>query len=115
VPGREQSQPREGEQEKSVELKLEVPPSAIDEVARLPWLREASKGPATREELVTVKSERRKHNFSLRVRHAGGTASIKALTKGARAIGKLQRKLKPVFETVIERTAFPIHSRNADP
>ncbi len=30
------------------------------------------------------------------------------------ANGKLKRKLKPIFETVIERTTFPIHSKNAD-
>ena len=149
---REQSQPREGEHMgREVELKLEVPPSAIDEVARLPWLSEASKGPATREELVTVyfdtaKSKLRKHGLTLRVRHAGENRvqTIKALTEGARgasgrdeweeriagdtpdlklakgtaleplATRKLQRKLKPVFETVIERTAFPIHSGDAD-
>ena len=76
---------------REVELKLEVPPSAIDEVARLPWLSEASKGPATREELVTVyfdtaKSKLRKHGLTLRVRHAGENRvqTIKALTEGAR-------------------------------
>lgn len=136
---------------REVELKLEVPPSAIDEVARLPWLSEASKGPATREELVTVyfdtaKSKLRKHGLTLHVRHAGENRvqTIKALTEGARgasgrdeweeriagdtpdlklakgtaleplATRKLQRKLKPAFETVIERTAFPIHSGDAD-
>src|SRR5215472_1467210 len=132
---------------REVELKLEVPSSAIDEVAHLPWLSEVSKGPATREKLVTVyfdtaKSKLRKHGLVLRVRHAGenGVQTIKALNKGARgafgrdeweqriagdtpdlrlaegtaleplASKKLQRKLKPMFETVVERTAFPIHS-----
>ena len=117
----------------------------------MPWLSEASKGPATREELVTVyfdtaKSKLRKHGLTLRVRHAGENRvqTIKALTEGARgasgrdeweeriagdtpdltlakgtaleplATRKLKRKLKPVFETVIERIAFPIHSGDAD-
>jgi inorganic triphosphatase YgiF len=149
---RQQSQPREDENMgREVELKLEVPPSAIDAVARLPWLSEVSKGPATHKELVTVyfdtaKSKLRKHGLALRVRHAGGNRvqTIKALDKGARAgfgrdeweeriagdtpnlklaegtaleplaTKKLERKLKPVFETVVERTAFPIHSGDAD-
>ena len=29
---------------REVELKLEVPPAAIDEVARVPWLSEVSNG-----------------------------------------------------------------------
>jgi inorganic triphosphatase YgiF len=78
---------------REVELKLELPPTAIDEVARLPWLSEVSKGPATREELVTVyfdtaKSKLRKHGLALRIRHTGENRvqTIKALQKGARGV-----------------------------
>jgi len=136
---------------REVELKLEVPPSAVDEVARLAWLSEEANGPAKRERLVTVyfdtaKSKLRKHGLALRVRHSGGSRlqTIKALQKSARgAFGRdeweeriagdrpnlklakgtvleplttkrLQRKLKPVFETVVERAVFPIHSGEAD-
>jgi inorganic triphosphatase YgiF len=136
---------------REVELKLQVPPSAIDEVARLPWLSEVTGGPAKREKLVTVyfdtaKSKLRKHGLALRVRHSGSNRlqTIKALRKGDRgpfgrdeweeriaddkpnlklakgtaleplATKKLQRKLRPVFETVVERAAFPIRSAQAD-
>ena len=37
-----------------IELKLELPRAAADEVARLPWLRELACGPARHEKLVTV-------------------------------------------------------------
>jgi len=136
---------------REVELKLEVPPSAIDEVARLPWLSEVASGPVKHEKLVTVyfdtaKSKLRQHGLALRVRHIGAdrVQTIKALQKGARgafgrdeweeriagdkpnlklakgtaleplATKKLQRKLKPVFETVVDRAAFPLHSGEAD-
>jgi len=136
---------------REVELKLEGPPSAVDQVASLPWLNEVTSGPAKREKLVTVyfdtvKSKLRKHGLALRVRHSGANRvqTIKALQKGARgafgrdeweesitgdnpdlklakgtaleplATKKLQRKLKPVFETVVERAAFPIRSNEAD-
>lgn len=136
---------------REVELKLEVPPSAIDEVERLPWLSEVASGPAKREKLVTVyfdtgKSKLRKHGLALRARHSGVNRlqTIKAVQKGARsafdrdeweeriagdkpnlklakgtaleplATTKLRRKLKPVFETVVERAAFPIRSGEAD-
>ncbi len=136
---------------REVELKLEVPPSAIDKVARLPWLSEVSDGPVKCEKLVTVyfdtaKSELRGHGLTLRVRHAGENRlqTIKALKKGPRgafgrdeweeriagdtpdlklakgtvleplATKKLRRRLKSVFETVVERTTFPIHSEEAD-
>src|SRR5215469_4257565 len=136
---------------REVELKLEVPPSAIDEVARLPWLSDVASGPVKHEKLVTVyfdtaKSKLRQHGLALRVRHSGTNRlqTIKAVQKGARgAFGrdeweeriagdkpnlklakgtaleplakkKLQRKLKPVFETVVERAAFPIRSGEAD-
>jgi len=61
---------------REVELKLEVPPSAMDEVARLPWLSEVASGPAKHEKLVTVyfdtaKSKLRQHGLALRVRHIG--------------------------------------------
>jgi hypothetical protein len=39
---------------REVELKLTVPPSEIDEIVRLPWLREISKGAPKCEKLVTV-------------------------------------------------------------
>jgi triphosphatase len=39
---------------------------------------------------------------------AQGTALEPLATK------RLRRKLKPIFETVVERTTFPIHSENAD-
>jgi inorganic triphosphatase YgiF len=39
---------------REIELKLEVLPSAIDKVARLPWLNEVANGPAKSEKLVTV-------------------------------------------------------------
>jgi inorganic triphosphatase YgiF len=129
---------------REVELKLEDPSSAVDEVARLPWLSEVTNGQAKREKLVTVyfdtpKSKLRKHGLVLRIRHSGSNRlqTIKALQKGARgsfgrneweeriagdkpvlklangtaleplATKKLQRKLKPAFETVVERAAFP--------
>jgi len=76
---------------REVELKLQVPPSAIDEVARLPWLSEVTSGPAQREKLVTVyfdtaKSKLRHHGLALRVRHSGTNRlqTIKAVQKGAR-------------------------------
>ena len=39
---------------REVELKLEVPASAVDEVARQPWLKEVSNGAPKCEKLVTV-------------------------------------------------------------
>src|SRR6516162_4388483 len=76
---------------REVELKLEVPPSAIDEVARLPWLSEVASGPVKCEKLVTVyfdtaKSKLREHGLALRVRHIGKNRlqTIKALKKGSR-------------------------------
>jgi inorganic triphosphatase YgiF len=76
---------------REVELKLEVPPSAIDEVTNLPWLREISDGPVKCEKLVTVyfdtaKSKLREHGLALRVRHIGKNRlqTIKALKKGSR-------------------------------
>ena len=132
---------------REVELKLEVPVSAIDGVARLPWLREISTDASKCEQLVSVyfdtaKSKLREHGLMLRVRHAGENRlqTIKADKKGARgafgrdeweekidsdmpnlkladgtaleplATNKLQRKLKPIFETVVERATFPILS-----
>jgi inorganic triphosphatase YgiF len=134
-----------------VELELEVPSSALGEVALLPWLSEMSSGAANTEKLVTVyfdtaKSKLREHGLTLRVRHAGNDRlqTIKALDNGARgAMGrgewekriasdepdlklaegtpleqlitkKLRRKLKPVFETVVERIAIPVHSGDAE-
>ena len=77
--------------DREVELKLAVPPSAIDEVARLPWLREISHGPVRCEKLVTVyfdtaRSKLREHGLALRVRHTGKNRlqTIKALKKDAR-------------------------------
>jgi inorganic triphosphatase YgiF len=132
---------------REVELRLEVPPSAIDEVTRLPWLSDVANSQAKHEKLVTVyfdtaKSKLRKHGLALRVRHVGNhrIQTITALKQGARgafdrneweqritsdkpnlrltkntaleplATEKLQQKLKPVFETVVERAAFSIHS-----
>jgi triphosphatase len=76
---------------REVELKLEVPPSAIDEVARLPWLSAAANASAKHEKLVTVyfdtaNSKLHKHGLTLRVRHIGGdrVQTIKTLRKGAR-------------------------------
>jgi inorganic triphosphatase YgiF len=73
---------------REVELKLEVPASAIDEVARLPWLSEVASGPAKHEKLVTVyfdtaKSKLRKHGLALRVRHSGANRlqTIRAVQK----------------------------------
>ncbi len=134
-----------------VELKLELPPSALGEVTRLPWLREVSNGPTKRERLVTVyfdtaKSKLRDHGLALRVRHIGEKRlqTIKVVKKGARgafgrdeweeeiagdlpdfklakgtaleplATKKRWRKLKPVFETIVERTTIPIRSSEAD-
>jgi inorganic triphosphatase YgiF len=134
-----------------IELKLEVPPSALSGVAQLPWLSEMSNGGAKTEKLVTVyfdtaKFRLREHALTLRVRHAGNDRlqAIKALDNGGRAaIGrgewgeriasdepnlklaegtpleplitkKLRRKLKPIFQTVVERTAIPVHSGEAE-
>jgi triphosphatase len=76
---------------REVELKLEVTPSAINQVADLPWLSEVSDGPVNCEKLVTVyfdttKSKLREHGLALRVRHSGENRlqTIKALQKGAR-------------------------------
>src|SRR5215469_2011272 len=76
---------------REVELKLEGPPSAVDQVASLPWLNKVTSGPAKREKLVTVyfdtaKSKLRKHGLALRVRHSGANRlqTIKAVQKGAR-------------------------------
>jgi inorganic triphosphatase YgiF len=136
---------------REVELKLEVPASAIDDVARLPWLSEVSSGMPKCQKLVSVyfdtaKSELREHGLVLRVRHTGENRlqTIKAVEKGARgaferdeweeeiesdmpnlklangtaleplATKKLQRKLKPIFETVVERATFPIRMAGAN-
>jgi hypothetical protein len=76
---------------REVELKLEVPPSAIDKVARLPWLSEVASGPVKHEKLVTVyfdtaKSKLRQHDLALRVHHIGAdrVQTIKAPRKAAR-------------------------------
>jgi triphosphatase len=76
-----------------VELKLAVPPSAIGEVARLPWLREVSKGAPKCEKLVTVyfdtpKFRLREHGLVLRVRHADENRlqTIKTDKKGTRGV-----------------------------
>ena len=76
-----------------VELKLAVPPSAIGEVARLPWLREVSTGAPKCEKLVTVyfdtpKFRLREHGLALRVRHAGENRlqTIKTDKKGTRGV-----------------------------
>jgi inorganic triphosphatase YgiF len=76
---------------REVELKLEVPASAIDDVARLPWLSEVSSGMPKCQKLVSVyfdtaKSELREHGLVLRVRHTGENRlqTIKAVEKGAR-------------------------------
>jgi triphosphatase len=136
---------------REVELKLEVPASAVDEVAHLPWLKEVSNGVPKCEKLVTVyfdtaKSKLREHGLVLRVRHTGENRlqTIKADKKGTHgpfgrdeweekidsdtpnlkladgtaleplATKKLRRKLKPIFETVVERTTFPIHAGETD-
>ena len=62
---------------REVELRLEVPVSTIDDVARLPWLREVSSDTPKCEKLVslyfdTAKSKLREHGLVLRVRYAGG-------------------------------------------
>jgi len=76
---------------KEVELKLEVLPSTLSEVARLPWLSRLSNGAATTEKLVTVyfdtaKAKLRERGRAFRVRHAGTDRlqTIKALDNGAR-------------------------------
>jgi inorganic triphosphatase YgiF len=136
---------------REVELKLAVPPSAIDQAIRLPWLSQVSSSALKSEKLVSVyfdtaKSKLREHGLVLRVRYAGENRlqTIKTVEKGTNgafgrdeweaeidsdtpdlkladgtvlqtlAIKKLKRKLKPVFETVVERTTFPIHMGDAD-
>jgi inorganic triphosphatase YgiF len=136
---------------REVELKLEVPVSAIGDALRLPWLSECSAGSPKFEKLVTVyfdtaKFRLRDHSLALRIRHVGKhrLQTIKTDRKGARgafgrdeweaeidsdtpnlklakgtvleplATKKLQRKLKPIFETVVERTTFPIHVGDVD-
>ena len=76
---------------REVELKLEVPASAIDDVARLPWLSELSSGMPKSQKLVSVyfdtaKSKLREHGLVLRVRHTGENRlqTIKSVEKGAR-------------------------------
>ncbi|MGH8217209.1 MAG: CHAD domain-containing protein [Steroidobacteraceae bacterium] len=58
------------------ELKLSVPPSAVNKVARLAWLRKMATGPLKREKIETVyfdTPKRRLHDrgLALRVRRAG--------------------------------------------
>ena len=75
---------------REVELKLEVPASAIGDAARLPWLSEGSAGPLKCEKMVTVyfdtaKSKLRQHGLVLRIRSAGESRlqTIKTDQKGA--------------------------------
>ena len=134
-----------------IELKLELPPAAADEVARLPWLRELACGPARHEKLVTVYFDTAKHKLrgrglSLRIRHVGKQRlqTIKTLNDGAQgafgrgewereverdrpdlalaagtpleklATKKLKRKLKPVFETAVQRTSMLLRCDGGD-
>lgn len=134
-----------------LELKLKVPPTAADTVARLGWLRELTSGPMRRERIVSVyfdtaKGKLRERGLTLRVRRKGKrrVQTIKALPNGVGgALGrsewekevagdtpdlelakgtaleplatkKLKRKLKPLFETVIDRTTLPVHCGSAE-
>src|SRR5215469_2180469 len=132
-----------------IELKLRVAPGLVDQVVRLPWLRELS-GTPERRRLRTVYFDTRKlklhhRGVALRVRGADKRyrQSIKAsgnahgpfargeweheirgkapdlrLAKktplASLATKKLKRKLRPVFETIIDRTIFPIHADGAE-
>jgi len=91
---------------REVELKLEDPSSAVDEVARLPWLSEVTNGQAKREKLVTVyfdtpKSKLRKHGLVLRIRHSGSNRlqAIKACKKvpAARLVGTSGKRELPAI------------------
>ena len=75
---------------REVELKLEVPGSAIGDATRLPWLSEVSAGLSKCEKLVTIyfdtaKSKLRQHGLVLRIRSAGENRlqTIKTDQKGA--------------------------------
>jgi inorganic triphosphatase YgiF len=70
-----------------------IPVSAIDDVARLPWLKEISSDTPKCEKLVSVyfdttKSKLREHGLVLRVRSAGENRlqTIKTDQKGARRL-----------------------------
>jgi triphosphatase len=128
-----------------IELKLEIQPSVIRNVAKLPWLRELATGPSKREKLVTVYFDTAKfklhdRGLALRVRHSSNkrVQTIKVMRNDTRgALGRdeweqqiagdrpdlslargtalehfvtkrLRRKLRPVFETVVERTVLPV-------
>lgn len=59
-----------------VELKLAVPPRALRDAARLPWLNKLANGPVTRKKLVSVyfdtaKFKLRDHGLTLRIRRDG--------------------------------------------
>ena len=59
-----------------IELKLAVPPRALRDVARLPWLRKLAKGPVNRQTLVSVyfdtgKFKLRENGMMLRIRKVG--------------------------------------------
>jgi inorganic triphosphatase YgiF len=107
---------------REVELKLEIPRAAADQVAELPWLRALISGPATRENLVTVYFDTRKHRLrahglSLRIRRAGGKQlqTIKTLGDGAngafgrgeweREVGRDRPDLKLAAGTALEKLA----------
>ena len=128
-----------------IELKLEIQPSVIRNVAELPWLRELATGPPEREKLVTVYFDTARfklhdRGLALRVRHSGkkrvqtikvmrndtsgalgrdeweqqiaGDQPDLALARGTAlehfVTKRLRRKLKPIFETVVERTVLPV-------
>jgi triphosphatase len=91
---------------REVELKLQVPSSAVKEVARLPGLSEVTNGQAKREKLVTVyfdtpKSKLRKHGLVLRIRISGSNRlqTIKALQKlpAARLAGTNGKRKLPAI------------------
>jgi triphosphatase len=132
---------------REIELKLSVAPTAIGEVAKLRWLRDATNGPVKREKLVSIYFDTAKHKLrrkgvALRVRHIGQkrVQTIKIIQKGRPgALGRdeweqeiggdtpdlslakdtalaplltkrLGRKLRPVFETIVERVTLPVHA-----
>jgi len=128
-----------------IEIKLQVPPAALQKARQLPLLRGA---PARRGRLVSVyfdtpRHKLRENGIALRVRHKGRkrlqtvkTAGDGALVRGEweaeirgdqpdltvvadsplgkLASDRLARKLRPVFETVVTRTAISLRAGDSE-
>ena len=127
---------------REIELKLEVPEQALARLTRSPLLRKARNGTQRLASLVSVYYDSdtrklRKHGLTLRVRRigrryvqtalmdrcewehnsAGGKPNLALLRDtGLESIfsKKLQAKLKPLFETRVQRKVYPIRSGGSE-